>query len=60
MRLQDVDRSLAFQLQLEDDSIDPGIELLDPAISDSERIRRANRRFEQWYRQEVRLTLSRQ
>jgi hypothetical protein len=46
-------------LDQQDDSIDPILEWPDPTISDSERIRRANRRFEEWYRQEVELRMGR-
>jgi hypothetical protein len=47
-------------LNQQDDSIDPIVEWPDPSISDSERIRRVNRRFQEWYKHEVELKRSRQ
>jgi hypothetical protein len=39
--------------QPNDESIDPSLDQYDPSISDSERIRRANRRFEECLRRDA-------
>lgn len=59
MRTQPPENQNHF-LDQQDDSIDPIVDWPDPTISDSERIRRANRHFEEWYEQEIELKMGRQ